>query len=244
MAKNMENVGSIALSAQMALSRKLEAVANNIANADTTGFKSQSVLFKEELSKADKNEKMSLVLDYGEYKDLTNGPITQTGGTLDVALEGSGFLAVQTPDGEKYTRNGRMSINNQSQLVTSFGAPVLDQGGQAITLPANSKDISISQSGVISTKAGILATLKIVKFANSQTLEPEGNSLFKAPQGGAVADLETKVYQGAVEGSNVNSINETTEMIDVSRRYQAVARLLQTDSDQQTETIRRLAKLN
>lgn len=240
----MENIGFIALSAQMALGRKLEAVANNIANVDTSGFKNQNVLFTEELAQASKNQKMSMVLDYGEYKDLANGPISQTGGSLDVALEGAGFLAVQTPDGEKYTRNGRMSLNNQSQLVTSFGAPVLDQGGQAITLPANSKEISISQSGVISTKAGALATLKIVKFTNPQSLEPEGNSLFKAPQGGAVADIETKVYQGAIEGSNVNSINETTQMIDISRRYQAVARLLQTDSDQQTETIRRLAKLN
>jgi flagellar basal-body rod protein FlgF len=240
----MENVGFIALSAQMALNRKLEAVANNIANVDTSGFKNQNVLFTEELEQANKNEKMSMVLDYGEYKDLTNGPITQTGGTLDVALEGAGFLAVQTPDGERYTRNGRMNLNNQSQLVTSFGAPVLDQGGQAITLPANSKEISISQSGVISTKAGALGTLKVVKFTNPQSLEPEGNSLFKAPQGGAVADIETKVYQGAIEGSNVNSINETTQMIDISRRYQAVARLLQTDSDQQTETLRRLAKLN
>ena len=240
----MENVGFIGLSAQMALARKLETVANNIANADTTGFKAQSVLFKEELAQADRKDKMSLVLDYGEYKNYTNGPIAQTGGTLDVALEGTGFLAVKTADGEQYTRNGRMSINNNNQLVTSFGAALLDQGGQPITLPVNSKDITISQNGVISTAGGPLATLKIMRFDKPQTLEAQGNSLFKAAAGGGVADLETKVYQGAVEGSNVNSINETTQMIDISRRYQAMARMLQTDSDQQSETIRKLSRMN
>lgn len=239
----MENTGYIALSRQIALGRKMDIVSNNIANMTTSGYQSQHMLFTEEISRADRNEDISMVMDYGTYRNLTSGPITTTGNDLDVALNGNGFLAVQGPDGaEKYTRNGSFQLNELRELVNSSGLPLLDEGGKPIAIPEGESQISISSTGAVSTENGEIGQMKIVRFDNPQDMDAIGGSLFETTQT-ALPDETTQVMQGMLEQSNVNPIIEMTQMIEINRAYQTTARLLQNEHDRQRDAIRKLAQV-
>lgn len=238
----MENTGYVALSYAVGLERKMDLVANNIANIDTSGYKSSHILFNEHLVKLQKQSPLSMVNDYGNYRNTSAGPIQVTGNPLDVALEGNGFLAVMTDTGEKYTRNGAFRLDVQGQLVTSAGDRVVDGGGKPIIVPPDAGHITITPEGTISTDQGEIGAFKIVRFDNQQLMTPVGNNLFTTEQP-AVADETTKITQGALEGSNVNSVMEMTNMIEVMRKYQSVARLLQNEHDSQINMIQKLGRV-
>lgn len=240
----VENTTYVGLSSQLALQRRMDMIANNIANVDTTGYKAGNILFSEHIVRKNDDQPLSMVSDYGNYRDFTSGPIQQTGNTLDVALEGNGFLAVQTPDGStKYTRNGAMHLNNLGQLVGSGGMPYLNAGGQPITIPPTAKEIIIGQDGTISTNEGTLGQMQIVRFDNPLKIKPVGNSLYESEETPIPDTKTTKVKQGMLEGSNVNAVMEMTDMIEVMRRYESVARLLQRDSEIQSTMIQRLSRI-
>jgi len=238
----MENTGYVALSLAVGLQRKMDIVANNIANVDTSGYKSSNMLFKEYVVNERNQKPLSMVEDYGNYRNFDPGTIQTTENPLDVALIGNGFMSVNTPTGEKYTRNGSMHINPTGQLVTSAGEAINDTGGKPIVIPPNSSNISIVPDGTISADGQPIGRLKVVKFANPQLLSPVGNNLYTTDQAG-VPDDATSVTQGALEGSNVNSVIEMTNMIEVMRKYESVARILQTEHDSQSGMIQRLAKI-
>src|SRR5690606_11039405 len=239
----MENTSYVGLSYQMALQRKMDTIANNVANVDTSGYKSGHVTFLEHISSPNRAEPLSMVMDYGNYRNYESGPIQQTGNPYDVALQGNGFFAVQTAEGgEQYTRNGRFQVNSAGELVNSAGQVVLDAGQKPIIIPNDAREILIDEQGAVSTDQGEIGRLKIVRFDEPQKLRPVGNSLFETEQD-AVPDAETKVMQGAVEGSNANAVTEMTDMIEVLRRYQSVARLLQNDHDLQRSMIQQLSRI-
>ena len=128
----MENASLVGLSRQIALQRELDVVANNIANLNTTGYKSDNTVFQEfmmPVARANQfrgaDRQISFVQDRATWIDLTQGPVETTGNPLDVAISGNAFLTVQTPRGERYTRNGALQINSQGQLVTSEGLQVV-----------------------------------------------------------------------------------------------------------------------
>lgn len=238
----MENTGYVALSLATGLQNKMELIANNIANVNTNGFKSSNMKFKEYVFDASNQKSLSMVEDYGNYRNFSPGSIESTGNPLDVALIGNGFMAVMTPTGEKYTRNGAMQLDTKGQLVSSAGDVIADTGGKPITIPAGATDISIIQDGTVSADGQAVGRLKVVKFEDPQQLSPVGNSLFTTTQTGTPDDA-TSITQGAVEGSNVNSVIEMTNMIEVMRKYESVARILQTEHDSQTSMIQRIAKI-
>src|SRR6476661_10295828 len=189
----MENAVLVGLSRQVALHRELEVVANNIANLNTTGFKSDGALFEQYLMPVARDNgftgadsRWHFVQDRATWLDLGQGPIQQTGNPLDVALEGAGFLVVQTPRGERYTRNGAFQINNAGELVTSDGFQVIGESGP-ITFQNGDRDISINKDGSIRVREGAAATdssrgkLRVVDFRNAQQLKKDGSSTFEAP---------------------------------------------------------------
>lgn len=239
----MENTGYIGLSYQIALDRKMDIVANNIANINTTGYKSSHMQFAEELVRAKGQNPMSMVLDYGNYKDFTPGAMQQTDNPLDVAVQGNGFLAVQTADGLRYTRNGAMQLNGTGQLVNSMGQPFASTGGQPITIPAGSKEVIVANDGTVSTEQGAIGQLKVVRFAEPQNLNPVGDNLYDTQQSEIADNLGSQVKQGMLEGSNVNAVVEMTDMIEVQRKYESVARLLQSDHEMQTSMIQSFSRL-
>jgi flagellar basal-body rod protein FlgF len=250
----MENAGLVGLSRQIALQRELDVVANNIANLNTTGYKADNVTFGEYMMPAARannfrgNDRLvSFTQDRTTWLDQSQGPIEQTGNPLDIAMSGKTFLTVQTPGGERYTRNGALQINAQGQLVTSEGLPVLGQNGPIVFQPGD-REISISSDGAVSVREGANTTdtqrgkLKFASFTDPRMLLKDGTSTFRPPNGMQV-DTPTvvRVNQGAIEKSNVRSVVEMTRLIEVTRTYTQVAQLLQQHSDMRKTAIQQLA---
>ena len=252
----MENALLIGLSRQVALSRELDVVANNIANLNTNGFKADGALFEEYLSTSARSDahssaesRISFVRDRGTWHDLSKGPVEQTGNPLDVAIDGDGFLVVQTPRGERYTRSGALQIDAKGTLVTSDGNPVVGGAGP-ITLQQTDHDVAISKEGAISVLEGtstadsLRGKLKLVRFDKKDELklQKDGAGTFMAPNGVApITDKTSRVIQGAVEKSNVRGVVEITRMIEITRSYTQVAALLQQQGDMRSSAINKLA---
>ena len=244
----MENAQLISLSRQISLQRQVEVTANNIANMNTTGFKAQAILFQEYLAPVARDrdfaypdQQLSFVESWGTVGDFTGGDLADTGNPLDVALVGEGFLAVQTPAGERWSRGGSLAIDRDGLLVDLSGNPVLSDGGP-ISFDASETDIKIAADGTISSSAGAKGTLRLVEFANLQELTREGGSLFAG--GTPVEAVETSVVQGSIEKSNVSGVAEMSEMIRVQRAYESLASLAQRQDDIRRDAIKRLGSLN
>jgi flagellar basal-body rod protein FlgF len=244
----MQNAVLVGLSRQVALSRELDVVANNIANVTTTGYKADGSLFEEFLASSARSGtggRISFVRDRGIWHDMSQGPVERTGNPLDVAIDGRGFLAVQTQRGERYTRNGALQINATGQLVTSEGFRVLGDAGP-IQFQREDKNVLISRDGIISVPEGQRGKLRLVKFGAPQRLTKDGGSTFAAPQDmqpQQVGPEERHVMQGALERSNVRSIVEMTRMIEVSRAYSSVATMLQNQGDMRRSAVEKLAEV-
>jgi flagellar basal-body rod protein FlgF len=249
----MENALLIGLSRQMVLERQMDVVANNVANVNTAGYKADKSLFEEYLRTGahednfiGRDRAVSFVLDSGTFKDFSQGPSEQTKNPLDVAIEGGGFLVVQTPAGERYTRDGGLQINNQGQLVTAAGNPVLGTSGPIVFQPTD-HDVSIASDGNITVVEGTSRTdsvrgkLRLVSFADAQKLLKEGSNLYSAGTAAAQPDTVSKIRQGFIEKSNVSSVGEMSRMIEVTRTYTQIANMLQQQSDLHKSAIDKLA---
>ena len=250
----MENTLLIGLSRQMTLERQIDVIANNVANVNTNGYKADQSLFQEYLmpvASADnfvgKDRKLSYVLDQGTWRDTNQGSLEQTSNPLDVALDGTGYLAVQTAGGERYTRNGSLQINSQGQLVTPDGNLVLGTSGP-ITFQPNDHDIIISGTGTVSVRQGNTlidsqrGQIRIVNFAQPQQLQKQGANLLSAPNGvAAQPDTKTMLRQGYVERSNVSAVAEMSHLIQVTRTYTEIASILKQQGDQRKAALDKLA---
>lgn len=248
----MQNTLLVGLSRQVALSRELDVVANNIANVNTTGFKAEGSIFEEFLSsnaRADiTGNRISFVRDRGTWHDLSGGPLEKTGNPLDVAIDGNALLVVQTPRGERYTRNGAMQINAQGQLVTSEGNPVLGEAGP-ITFQATDNQVAISADGTISVREGNGTTdsqrgkLRLVSVANAQNLQKDGGSTFSIAGETPQPTKASRIVQGSIEKSNVRAVVEMTRMIEVTRTYTQIANMLSQQADMQRSSLTKLAEV-
>lgn len=238
----MENSLYVGLSAQMAQEARMAVLSNNIANMNTPGYRGHNIVFEEYLTSPKRmKEDVSLVFDYGQYKITDPGPIKETGNPLDVALVGPGYMGIQTPAGVQYTRAGNFTINNEGELVTARGQNVLDEGGGAIVIPAEARYVTIDEAGVISTDEGQVGTIMVAEFADYQKLEPAGNGNYTTEDPPQPAE-NTRMFQGRVEGSNVNAVVEMTRMIDVVREYQSTQRMMQSEHDRQRTAIQRILR--
>lgn len=240
----MDNIAAITLSNQLALTRQMDIVANNIANASTTGFKSERVLFSQYLANlsAPGDQKLAFPQDAGVKRNYDEGPITATGNPLDLAIKGDAFFAVSTANGTRYTRDGSFTLNNQRQVTTAQGNNLLDENGQPIKIPTTQTQISISQDGTVSTEDGQIARIKLVRFADPQALSEEGASMFNPNSAKPLPASGAKVLQGSIEGSNVQSILELSRLLEISRSYQSAQHLMDTENDRMHNAITSLTK--
>ncbi len=257
----------VPLSGAIAQQRKVETIANNVANANTPGFKKDQVVFKEYLTQFEKGYNQDLDMPNKEWKpedfyrsygaehakvkvdgsftDFQQGQTSPTGNPLDVALKGKGFLEVLTPNGVRYTRKGNLSINPAGLLVTNGGDPVLSKidpaliaaGGElptpqerTIQLPQSSGRLAINFQGELSSKDGKISDLSIVEFNDIHALKKEGNSFFINEKFENISTTENKtaVYQGFIEQSNVNAIQEMSELIKANRNFESIQRVIKT----------------
>jgi flagellar basal-body rod protein FlgF len=250
----MENSLLVGLSRQMTLERQLDVVSNNVANVNTTGYKADSSLFEEYLNSGahednfvGRDRRVSYVQDRATFRDFSQGPAEQTKNPLDVAIDGGGFLVVQTPAGERYTRDGNLQLNNTGQLVTAAGNAVLGTSGPIVFQPTD-HDINVAPDGTITVLEGISKAdsirgkLRLVSFPDAQKALKEGLNLYAAGEGGAPqADTKSQLRQGFIEKSNVNAVGEMSRMIEVTRAYTQIATLLQQQSDLHKNAIQALA---
>lgn len=244
----IENAQLIGLSRQIALQRRMDVVANNMANINTTGFKGEQILFEEYVMPVARDrdfptidQPLSYVQDWATVHDMAGGAIVQTGNEFDVALNGEGFFAVQTPAGERYTRAGAFQLSAGGTLVDASGNPVLGQGGP-IQFGPEETGILIASDGTVSSSAGAKGRLRLVEFDNVQATTREGNNLWAG--GTPVAATNTRVMQGSIEKSNVSGVSEMAEMIRVTRAYEFAANLAQKQDELRRSAIQRLGDAN
>ncbi len=259
-----------ALSGAMAQTQRLDTIANNIANANTTSFKKDEQTFREYLTAYEKPPDViqvprvpasiesfynmqggdrALVESSGVFTDFSQGIVKPTGNTLDLAIEGQGFFEVLTPQGVRLTRNGALNISAEGLLVTRDGHPVLREGlGQdpnGRMIQVSSRNVTFSQSGEIYEGGESLGRLSLVRPENLEALQKVGSSSYRLRenfQAQLIPADTAQVQQGFLEGSNVNIIKEMTDMIGASRAFESAQQTMKAFDQMDAKLVNELAR--
>jgi flagellar basal-body rod protein FlgG len=208
-------------------SRRLEIISNNIANVSTPGFKVSRPVFNAFTGEDESGNEMlqnTFVSMYDSYLNFAAAPLLETGNNLDFAIEGEGFFVVSTKDGPMYTRNGKFTINNDKQLVTADGDPVLGKSGE-ITI--DGKEINVENDGSIYVDNTFVDAIKIIDFEDKKYIRNYGKNLFINTKEGSseVIPESSTIRQGYYEASNVDVMREMIEMIHTVRAYEAYTKI-------------------
>jgi len=244
----MDSPGYILMSRLSLQERSTQAMANNIANADTPGFRAMRPVFGQVMVNLrgagglPGDSSMSFPQDRATWRDMSPGPLQTTGNKLDVAIDGEGFFVVETPNGERYTRAGRFSIGANGRLVDQEGHAVLDARNRPISFSAQDTQIEITKSGTIQSENGEIARLRVVRFEKPQNLLGEGNRLFDANNEAPVRIERPKVVQGALEGSNISPILEMTRLTAEMREFQYASNFTEREGERITNAVERIMR--
>ncbi|GGF67472.1 flagellar basal-body rod protein FlgF [Mameliella alba] len=233
----METAGYAALSRQTSLMREMQVIANNIANANTTGYRQEGVIFSEYVAEGDGMAAVAMGAGRIGTTSLKQGTLEQTGGMYDMAIEGDGFFLVDSPDGPRLTRAGAFSPSAEGTLVTPDGYPVLDAGGAPIFVPPQAIELSIARDGTISTEGRPIGQVGVVQPLDPKSMIREGGQMFRSDDGFEPVEAP-RVMQGFVEASNVDPILQVARMVEVQRAYE----LGQSFMEREDERIRSVLK--
>lgn len=251
----MSNKGMFtALSGAIAQSQRLDTIANNIANANTAAFKKDNQVFREYLTAQEKPADViqvprvpssiesfydmqaadrGYVDSAGTFTDHSQGAIRPTGNTLDFAIEGEGYFEVLTSEGPKLTRNGLFKIDAEGFLSSKEGYPVLLEGAdsdfESRKVKLSSNQITVSETGQIYDNGQVMGRLSLIKVGNAEALQKQGSSLFTLrPNFDAeITQAQSGVKQGFLEMSNVNIVQEMTDMIAATRSFESAQKAIQ-----------------
>ena len=248
----MDSVAYLPISLASALRRDLDVTANNIANADTAGFRRERVAFESYLQQAQglaADADVAFVVDGGSFLDEAQGALMQTGNPLDVALQGRGWFGYEMPDGTRaYGRDGRLTLDPQGNLVTQSGAQILDAGGAPLAVaPGDVNAISIARDGTLTGPDGaVVGQVGMFEVPDIQAYERRGAGMFVAADPAAAAPVapaeDTAMVQGAIEGSNVQPVVEMTRLMDIQRSYERAMKLVSTEDDLRRDALSRLGR--
>ncbi|MEQ8765143.1 MAG: flagellar basal-body rod protein FlgF [Planctomycetota bacterium] len=207
--------------------RRQTAIAYNLANASTPGFKAKKVISSSFRATLERGEPRTHYVRTNEVTDFSQGNLELTDRRLDVALNGKGFFAVQTQQGTRYTRDGSFHVDATGQLVTKSGDPVLGEGNQPLRV-ADSDGLSINEAGQIVLNGEPRGQLQIVDFDEPYPLTSMGGGLFYAEEGARPKPSVASVTQGALEGSNAPAIDMLVQMIENLRAFEANQKSIQS----------------
>jgi flagellar basal-body rod protein FlgF len=231
----------VSLSSQIALERRLNTLADNVANSTTVGFRATEVKFNQVVSDQ-KVADVAFVSQGNEFISTRSGGITETGNLLDFAIKGDAWFQVETPSGPTLTRDGRFTLTDAGELVTLNGYPVLDAGGAPIQLDAANGPILLSADGQLNQNGRPVAALGLFEADLSGGFTRAGNSgiISTIPPEPVVDRIDAGVVQGYVEESNVNAIGEMTQLIQVTRAFESIASLMRDSEESMNEAVRTL----
>ena len=239
----MDNTIYVGLSRQIILQRSLDIAANNLANVDTTGFKLEELMASADPAMPAWNTgiptPVTFTMSNGVARDFTEGPLTQTGGPLDVAIEGRGFFQVSTANGPRYTRDGRFKLDPTGRLVTPDGDPIQGDGGDIVLDPTKGP-VTITPTGVISQGGQKVGKLALVTFADLSGLSKAGTSLYSNDSNLTPQPATAMLRQGMLEGSNVQPVVQITRLIEINRAYDAVTNMINSTADLSKTAIQQL----
>lgn len=216
----MDNAIYAALTRQSGLMNEMRVVANNIANANTTGFRREGVIFAEHLSALDRQgDTLSMAHARGRLVDLDQGVLTQTNGTFDLALEGEGFFMLETPEGPRLTRAGAFMPSPEGELMNADGHRLLDEGQAPIIIPAGASKVGIGADGTLSANGINFGRIGVFAPPEGAQITHDGGTGF-AIDGDPEPVEDASIRQGFLEESNVDPVFEITRMIEVQRAYE------------------------
>lgn len=227
----MDTAGYVALSRQSGLAREMQAVANNIANMSTTGYRREGVIFAEMVS-AVRAEGGAVALTDAHARSTSSvqGALAATGGTFDLAVDGPGFFMLETPMGERLTRAGAFTPDANGELVSPQGYRLLDAGGAPVFIPPDAENIKIGGDGTVTADGQPLTQIGRVVPEDPIGLTREDGVMFRADT--PLLPAETGgILQGYLEDANVNPITEISRMILVQRAYEAGQALLEREDE-------------
>ncbi|AOX17822.1 flagellar basal-body rod protein FlgF [Kozakia baliensis] len=245
----MENATYIALSRLDTEQRAMSVVANNIANVSTSGFKAQHTLFSDYLSRQSGEnlprggETELYTQDRATFRDLSQGPMQQTGNSLDLAIGGDAYFTIKTQNGVRLTRAGRFERQTDGTMTDETGNPLLGRDSQPIRLPIQDHSVTISADGTITTETGQQGQIAIVMPADSNKMQAEGAKLLRAD--GTPHQIENpQIMQGMVESSNVQVMSEMTHMIQIQRDFQNMAQFVESEASRQQDAVSKILQIS
>ncbi|MDA7827274.1 flagellar hook-basal body complex protein [Rhodobacteraceae bacterium] len=214
----MDTSNYTTLTRQSGLMREMQIIANNVANAATSGYRQEGVMFSEYLVPTGSDD-VSMAHANLSRTDFRQGSLAPTGNAFDLAIQGNGYFTIDTPLGQRLTRNGAFTAMSSGQLVTNDGFPVLDTGGSPVFIPPDAPNIAIGGDGVISAGDQILGQISVVYPTDDAQLIREDGVRFQA-----IGELEfpenAKIVQGFLEKSNTDPVQQMARMIMVQRAYE------------------------
>lgn len=237
----METAGYTTLSRQTGLLREMRIIANNIANANTTGFRQEGMMFSEYVREADGGASVAMSAARVPLTAQTQGTLEQTGGIYDFAIEGDGFFLIGAPEGERLTRAGAFSAAADGSLVTADGYPVLDAGGAPVFVPPNATDLAVGLDGTLSADGRPIGQLGIVRPVADDAMIRSGGVLFEATDGFEQVEAP-RVLQGFVEASNVDTILQVARMVEVQRAYELGQSFLEREDERVRTALKSLVQ--
>ena len=231
----------VALSSQIALEKRLNTIADNVANASTVGFRATGVKFEDVVSGLD-DKALSFVTSGDTYISNTNGPLRETGNPFDFAVKGNAWFGIETPGGTVMTRDGRFTLTENGELVTIEGYPVLDAGGAPIQLDPRNGPPRAGADGSLRQGDNLVGALGLYNFDPGPNFIRFGNSgIVPAGEPEPVVDrLDAGVVQGFLEESNVNPMLEITKLIMVQRAFENGAAMIRATESSYDEAIKTL----
>jgi len=236
----MDAPGYTTLTRQSGLMSEMQVIAHNIANASTSGFRREGVVFSEYIAKMGDEPSLSMGYGNARHVDLGQAGLTATGGTFDLGIQGEGFFLVATPQGERLTRAGAFTPSGEGVLVTPDGYPLLDAGGAPVAIPPGARSLAISSDGTLSADGAPVAQIGLWQPSNPLSLRHQAGTLFSAD---ATEPAETAViHQGFLEDSNVEPISEIARMIQVQRAYELGQKFLDTEDARHKSVIETLGR--
>ena len=242
----MDSPGYIMLSRLGAQLRSTQVLANNLANADTPGFRAERAVFAEFLQPRGGNAPpgdrgAAYAIDRATWRDTAAGSLSTTGNPFDLAIQGDGFFAVETPRGERYTRAGRFALAGDGRLTDAEGNAVLDARGTPIVLGPNDTRIEVRGDGSVHSENGPVGRLRVVRFDDPQKLKAEGARLYASDEPGTAAE-RPGVVQGAVEGSNVQPVAEITTLTAQMREFQFATQFVEREGERLSSAVERILR--